>query len=933
MRKCLPLMVVPVILVAMGCDGLRKAGPSRDGGVADADGALDLPRVDAARDQVTSTCVVGEACTPADPCHQGETVCSATATPSCTDTMRPKSDGDLCGVNAVCRGGACEGCENGKECPLAGNPCRVGTTSCATGTAVCTESDNQPDGTGCGGGMVCQAGMCKACTTGEPCTPANTCRAGTLSCAGGAIECVDTGVNVASGSACGKDMVCGPVGTCTACVAGSSCAVAGNTCRTGTTVCNTGAPVCVESGNATNGMSCGPSSVCSGGACVACTAGLACTPTNPCHAGKTVCAPTINCMDTGEILAAGSACGTDKVCSGATCVSCAAGKSCPVTGDLCKTGLTSCATGASACAAAGNVANGSSCGTGRVCMDGMCIACVAGASCTPTNPCHTGTLACSTGAAVCTDTNMLLPDGTTTVCGANRVCRAGMCVSCTAAQPCQLTNLCKIGTTSCATGASVCIDGGNKPPGTSCSPAGMTGMVCNAGVCAACSEGSNCKPANACHRGRLSCATGTPTCVDTAVVLADGDPCGPTATSNLYCRTGICAACTPNMPCTTNPTQCKAGVTSCATGVSVCIDGANKAPGSPCGSNAVSACSAADTCNAGVCNANNAAAGTDCGVCKQCDAGGACGNGYQGIADPSGCSGGAGSCSAADTCNAGVCQSNNLPNGSDCGVCMQCTGGACAAGYQGMPDPTGCSALGTACSGADTCNAGVCQANNLSGRQPNCNGACQTCNGGNCVAVTSGPDAQCAPTGSPPCRTGSCGPGGACATQAAITCWPDADHDGYGAGTAIPVCAAACGANQTGVRGGDCNDSNSNVFPGQTAYFSRGIDNTLNPAANNWDYDCARGAEKEGAGGASSLRCIPSQTCDTGCTGAAGGQGFLPPVECGGTYTTIIGCGGPGGGACNLNDNTDCNTPGTGIVSCKNLITCELQATITMRCH
>src|SRR4029079_7702498 len=132
----------------------------------------------------------------------------------------------------------------------------------------------------------------------------------------------------------------------------------------------------------------------------------------------------------------------------------------------------------------------------------------------------------------------------------------------------------------------------------------------------------------------------------------------------------------------TNPNPCKAGVTSCTTGSSVCVDGANKASSSACGSSTATACAAADTCDGmGTCQTNNFAAGTDCGVCMQCNATGACAAGYQGIADPTGCNAAAPACSGADTCNTGTCQANNLPAGTDCGVCMQCNASAaCVAG-------------------------------------------------------------------------------------------------------------------------------------------------------------------------------------------------------------------------------------------------------------
>ncbi len=69
-----------------------------------------------------------------------------------------------------------------------------------------------------------------------------------------------------------------------------------------------------------------------------------------------------------------------------TCVTCAtANKACTPSGTTCKTGATSCTTGTSVCQTTGNIADGTGCRTANVCRAGACIACAAGASCTPTS--------------------------------------------------------------------------------------------------------------------------------------------------------------------------------------------------------------------------------------------------------------------------------------------------------------------------------------------------------------------------------------------------------------------------------------------------------------------------------------------------------------------------------------------------------------------
>jgi hypothetical protein len=463
------------------------------------------------------TCMAGGACVPTNPCRKGQFVCMEGAM-SCAETQDMQANGTECDVNMVCNNGTCTACEAGMACDVPGKPCRVGSIVCTTGAPVCTETDNKPNGMSCGTGMVCQAGACVACAAGASCEPTNRCHVGMLVCTGGTATCMDTGTNVTPGTTCGQDRVCN-AGTCTDCTVGAACTVAGKPCRRGTTACNTGAPVCLEAGDQPNGTACGNNMVCASGMCMPCTAGPACTPTNPCHAGVTVCAPTIGCSDTGSNLANGTVCGTDRVCNAGACVTCVAGPCQPA--DVCKTGINSCATGSPVCNQSGNQPNGTNCGTNRVCMGGSCMMCSAGAACVPANPCHRGTLACDTGAAVCNDNGMSIPDGT--MCGTNLVCRSGACVSCIAGQACQPTNPCKNGLTSCMTGVQTCMESGNKTPGTpcgagqSCANGTLTlpAMCTAAGACAAammqCTSGA-CNPSgtdcSTCPVGQTSCPAG-----------------------------------------------------------------------------------------------------------------------------------------------------------------------------------------------------------------------------------------------------------------------------------------------------------------------------------------------------------------------------------------------------------------------------------------
>jgi sugar lactone lactonase YvrE len=275
---------------------------------------------------------------------------------------------------ATLQAGTSTGCFQGKACTPSA-PCRAGVTDCQTGTAVCKESGNGPDGAPCGTGQVCHAGACLACQAGDPCTPPNACHQGVVSCDLGVKACNDTGAALANGAACAANRVCS-AGACTDCVSGGACVPLGNACHVGALSCSA-APECTDTlSNAANGTPCGTNLFCSGGACVACVPDASCTPTAaPCHTGK------VNCST-----------GT------------------PVCDD-----------------AGGTVTDGVACATGKVCNAGVCAACVTGANCTPSNPCHVGSNDCATGASVCVDTGVSLANGD--ACGAGQVCQTGACVN------------------------------------------------------------------------------------------------------------------------------------------------------------------------------------------------------------------------------------------------------------------------------------------------------------------------------------------------------------------------------------------------------------------------------------------------------------------------------------------------------------------------
>ncbi len=291
-----------------------------------------------------------------------------------------------------------------------------------------------------------------------------------------------------------------------------------------------------------------------------------------------------------------------------------------------------------------NVADGTTCATGRICHDGTCASgCdVAGtfyaaSAPDPNNACQS----CQPGASVTTWTDVA--DGTS--CGNGQVCSSGACGT-----------QCDIGGTIVASGAA---DPGNACQ--SCQPGASTsawtsdangtscgaGSVCNAGTCApGCFIGATVYAPAAANPGN-ACQSCQPTASTTAWSNdADGTSC---ATGEV-CSAGTCSA------------ECFIGGTLYASSE---VD-----PGNDCKRCAPSSSTTSWT---------SVADGTSCAAGEICSAG-ACAADCD-IAGTIYASGAARPGNACQTCQptSSTTAWSNLADGSGCGGSSQCLGGACVA--------------------------------------------------------------------------------------------------------------------------------------------------------------------------------------------------------------------------------------------------------------
>jgi hypothetical protein len=228
-------------------------------------------------------------------CKPRSRQCSMNGTPQLCDDAGKWNDQDAC--STTCIDGLCAGCTadaktcNGDypmTCDASGQWSKgpICQYICGTAQGKCT-GECKPNGKRCNPLATNSAQVCSESAQWESKTScANGCQSGVCNqCKPNATSC--TGIKLTTckpdGSAeitddCPANSVCSN-GACKACTAGGACAP-DDRCHVGTYSCSTGSAVCIDAGNAANGTSCGAqqscsqgkktlAAVCNSGACIA----------------------------------------------------------------------------------------------------------------------------------------------------------------------------------------------------------------------------------------------------------------------------------------------------------------------------------------------------------------------------------------------------------------------------------------------------------------------------------------------------------------------------------------------------------------------------------------------------------------------------------------------------------------------------------------
>jgi len=725
--------------------------------------------------------------------------------------------------SATCSGGVCGSMPtSGNSCDDK-NPCTVNTI-CNSGTCMGTFV---PDGTVCGTGKGCVAGVClTGCTIGNQVyapgstNPSNQCESCQLAVSATNWTPKSNGTSCNDGNLCTINDTC-QAGACTAgsaitCSPLDQCHVAG--------VCNPSTGTC-SNPNKADGS--------------ACNDGNACTQTDTCQAG---------------------------VCVGGNPVVCTASDLCHLAG-VCDTRTGTCSNPIKPNGTSCNDQN--ACTQTDTCQEGNCT----GANpvvCSPPDQCHQqGT--CNTNTGTCE----YLPVANGTICNDGNACtqtdtcQAGVCtggnpIVCTASDQCHDAGTCNPATGQCSNptkaNGSPCEDGDLCSIGDSC----QTG-ICTSGTPKVCTALNQCHTAGVCNTSTGICSNPN---------KANGSACndGNACTQTDTCQAGVCTGGNP-IVCTASDQCHDAGVCNPSTGI---CSTPNKANGTAC--NDGNACTQTDTCQAGVCVGSNPVVCTaldschDIGVCNT--QAGVCTNPLK--PDGASCNDG-NACTQTDTCQAGVCSGANpvvcaAPDQChDAGTCNPSTG-QCI--YPSKANGTACND-NDACTQTDTCQNGtcvggnpvVCTASDQCHSVGSCNPATGTCSNPPKANGTTCNDGNACITGET-CQSGSCTGGSPVVCTALDQC-----HTAGVCNTSTGTCSNPNKANGTA-----CNDENACT---QTDTCQAGVCVGSNPVvctASDQCHDtgicnpttgvCSNPLKANGASCSDGNACTTGETCQNGtCAG------------------------------------------------------------------
>ena len=671
---------------------------------------------------LTDHCDEGEcvgtpiACDDSNPCTDD----SCDGMEGCTFVLNSAScdDGDPCTIGDQCLDAACAGvpvscdCQSDADCKQYedGNKCN-GTLYCdKTGVeyqckvdpdtvVVCPEPPFGPDSDCLKSHCHPPSGLCDfaqahegfACEDGDVCTYGGVCLTG--KCLG------NEPVNCNDGNQCTLDE-CHPETGCQYAALSGPCSddnacTFPDQCSQGS--CISGLPLDCDDFNPCTADSCDPLKGCVHSATDgACDDGNACTTGDFCSAGQCVGAGLKSCKDDNPCT--GDICNPAVGCSNPyNAASCDDSDLCTV-GDHCEHG--DCIPG-----------QGMNCDDGNSCTSDSCnplVGCVhtnSSGQCDDQDPCSTGDK-CSGGVCVgigakdCNDNNLCTEDICIPMAGCSHVNNSAPCND---GDVCTVNDLCVLG--ECIPGKVTVCDDGNVCTDDSCDALKGCGYVANDDNCDdgnSCTTGDKCVAGVCKGEGSLECDDGNPCTKDICLpgggcqheniegACSDGNPC----TVNDSCVDGLCVSgagfdCDDSNPCTDD---------SCdATGT--CVHAANQAvcdDGNPC--------TVGDHCDDSKCKVTGPLDCDDNNACTTdwCDPGSGCINANNQLPCTDG-----DVCTLVDTCQDGQCVGSNLMVCDDFNVCTD-DGCAPESGCQFVANEAGCSD-GNKCTEGDSCGAGWCQ--------------------------------------------------------------------------------------------------------------------------------------------------------------------------------------------------------------------------------